>query len=172
MAMTVTSIVALLSALVACAFDVRTRRIPNALTLASAVAALVFHAITGGAEGWLTAAGGWAIGIAIFFVPFALGGMGGGDVKLLGALGAWLGPIDVMWLALYTSVVGGVLALIVAIARGYLQQAISNIWLLLAHWRVVGIRPLGDVSLAGSSGPRLAYAVPVFLGTLLTTWLR
>jgi len=170
--MNVTSVVALLIGLVACAIDVRTRRIPNALTFASAGAALLFHVTTGGSVGLLTAAGGWTVGVAIFFVPFALGGLGGGDIKLLGALGAWLGPTDAVWLALYTAVVGGVLALFVALAHGYLRQALSNIWLLLAHWRVAGVRPLGEVSLAGSSGPRLAYAVPVFLGTLITIWLR
>jgi hypothetical protein len=51
---------------------------------------------------------GWALGLLLFFVPFALRGLGGGDVKLMAALGAWLGPTDVFWAAMYTGVAGGV----------------------------------------------------------------
>jgi len=49
---------------------------------------------------------------------------------------------------------------------------LRNIYLLLMHWRVVGLRPLHEVSLAGSRGPRLAYAVPVLAGLIATIWLR
>ena len=58
----------------------------------AAAAGLVFHIFAPMGEGPTTALLRWLIGVAIFFVPFALGGLGGGDVKLLGALGAWLGP--------------------------------------------------------------------------------
>jgi prepilin peptidase CpaA len=108
----------------------------------------------------------------VFFPPFALGGLGAGDVKLLAALGAWLGPSDAVWLALYSGVAGGVLALSLALAHGYLRQAFANLRLLLTHWRVSGVGPLHEVSLAGSKGPRLAYAVPILVGTLTTIWLR
>ena len=89
-------------ALVACVTDLRSRRIPNVLTFGAATAGLVFHIFAPMGEGPTTALLGWLIGVAIFFVPFALGGLGGGDVKLLGALGAWLGPSGIFWAALYT----------------------------------------------------------------------
>jgi prepilin peptidase CpaA len=110
--------------------------------------------------------------VAFFFLPFALGGMGGGDVKLMGALGAWLGAASVVWVALYAGMAGGVLALALAAYRGYLGTALRNLWLLLTHWRVVGARPLVSLTLEGSAGPRLAYAVPIFVGILVTTWLH
>src|SRR4029450_2877695 len=72
--------------------DVRTRRIPNLLTFGAAIAALLFHVSTGGASGLITSAGGWMLGAALFFPVFALRGMGAGDVKLLAAVGAWVGP--------------------------------------------------------------------------------
>ena len=115
---------------------------------------------------------GWVVGVLVFLLPFALGGMGAGDVKLVAALGAWLGPMDTVWLGMYTALAGGVAALLLAVGRGYLRQALSNIYLLLMHWRISGIRPLHEVSLAGSRGPRLAYAVPVFGGLVATLWLR
>jgi prepilin peptidase CpaA len=165
-------IIVLSTNLAACVTDLRRQRIPNLLTFGSALAALLFHAVTGGASGALSASAGWLVGAAVFFLPFALGGMGAGDVKLVAALGAWLGPGDTLWLTLYAGIAGGVLAIVVAFARGYLRQALANVWLLLAHWRVMGLRPLNEVTLAGSAGPRLAYAVPILAGTLATIWLH
>lgn len=170
--MTMTSVMVLAIALTACVTDVRSRRIPNSLTFGGAIAAVIFHTIVSGPAGFVTASGGWVAGVLLFLAPFALGGMGGGDLKLVAALGAWLGPEQTVWIVLYTGVAGGIMALAVAAARGYLRQALSNVWLLLAHWRVAGIRPLREVSLEGSSGPRLAYALPILVGTVVTIWLR
>ena len=150
--------------------DLRSRRIPNLLTFGSAAAALAFHVFTTGPSGALTATLGWLVGCALFFLPFALGGLGAGDVKLLGALGAWLGPADALMLALYAGAAGGVLAIVVAITRGYLRQAVANIRLLLMHWSVVGIRPLDELTLSHSAAPKLAYALPVFVGVVVTIW--
>jgi prepilin peptidase CpaA len=103
---------------------------------------------------------------------FALRGMGAGDVKLLAAVGAWVGPGDVIWVALITSVAGGVIAIVVASWHGYLRTAVRNISTLLTHWRLAGVQPLEAVSLSGSRGPRLAYAVPIAVGTVVTLWLK
>ena len=159
-------------ALVACVTDLRSRRIPNVLTFGAAAAGLVFHIFAPMGEGPTTALLGWLIGVAIFFVPFALGGLGGGDVKLLGALGAWLGPSGIFWAALYTGVAGGVMAIITALASGYLRQALSNVYMLLAHWRVAGIRALPQLTLETSEAPKLAYAIPIFAGTMVAIWLK
>jgi prepilin peptidase CpaA len=98
--------------------------------------------------------------------------MGAGDVKLLAAVGAWLGPSQVVMAALATSVAGGVIALAVALGHGYLKVALSNLWMLLTHWRVMGIRPVDELTLQAARGPRLAYAVPIAIGTLVTLWLK
>jgi prepilin peptidase CpaA len=156
----------------ACVSDLRTRRIPNVLTFGAAVAGVLFHLATSGMDGGLASAGGWIVGIALLLVPFVLGSMGAGDVKLLGALGAWLGPADTVWLGLYTCVAGGVIALVVAAGHGYLRQAYRNIWLLLLYWRVSGVRPMAELTLESGSGPRLAYAAPILVGTVATLWLR
>jgi prepilin peptidase CpaA len=156
----------------ACVSDLRTRRIPNVLTFSAAGCALVFHLVTGGwnAAGWSLA--GYVAGLLLFFPFFALRGMGAGDVKLLGAVGAWIGPAQVVNAALATSIAGGVLALVIATSNGYLTTALRNVWLLLTHWRVMGVQPLDAVSLQGSNGPRLAYAVPIAIGTVVSLWLK
>jgi prepilin peptidase CpaA len=170
--MKATYIIALAVGFIACVTDLKDRRIPNVLTLGAAAGALVFHAVSGHTGGLAQAVAGWFVGAAIFFVPFALGGLGGGDVKLLAALGAWIGPVDAVWMGLYTGIAGGVLALLVAASAGYLSRALSNVWLLFSHWRVAGIRPVHEVRVEGSSGPRLASAIPVFVGMLMTIWSR
>jgi prepilin peptidase CpaA len=163
---------ALLVACIACVWDLRTRRIPNVLTLGAAALAIAVHVADAGVSGVMTSVGGWLVGMAVLFTMYALGGMGAGDVKLLGALGAWLGPIDAIWLALYTGIAGGVIALVVATMRGYLRQACGNVGLLLMYWRLAGIRPMAELTLESSDGPRLAYAVPILAGTMATVWLR
>jgi prepilin peptidase CpaA len=157
---------------VAALWDIATRRIPNALTFGAALAALLVHGYMAGWSGAGYAAAGWAAGVALFFPVFALGGMGAGDVKLLGAVGAWLGPIGAVWVALYSGIAGGVLGLVVAGFSGYLGQAFTNVWSLLMYWRVVGLRPAPELTLSTHRGPRLAYAVPIFAGLMVTLWLQ
>ena len=172
MQMTAAQLIGLGLAAVACGCDLRTRRIPQVLTLGGAMAGFAFHLAGGGWSGAASSVAGWALGIAIFLAPFALGGLGAGDVKLLGALGAWLGPGDVIWLALYAGVAGGVLALVVSLATGYLSQALANVRLLITHWIVNGVGPLPELTLEHGRGPRLAYAVPILAGTMVRLWLR
>jgi prepilin peptidase CpaA len=165
-------IASLTIASIACVTDLRTRRIPNALTFGAALAGLLYQLATGGIDGLGQAALGWVVGVVFFLLPFALGGLGGGDVKLLGALGAWLGPGDVAWLALYTGVAGGALAVVVSLNHGYLHTAIQNIKLLLSHWQVAGIAALPEITLEHCGGPKLAYAFPILTGLVATIWLR
>ena len=65
-----------------------------------------------------------------------------------------------------------VLAIAVALASGYFGRAMSNVKLLVMHWRVFGLRPLSEVSLDSSEGPRLAYALPIFAGLMATLLLQ
>lgn len=156
----------------ACATDLRSRRIPNRLTFGAAAAAFAFHLASNGFAGLGSSMAGWLVGAAVFFLPFALGGMGAGDLKLMAALGAWLGPASAIWLALYAGVAGGVLAIAVALTHDYLRQALANVWLLLAHWRVAGIQPLDELTLRHSRAPHVAYAVPIFAATVVVVCTR
>jgi len=164
------TIAVLLVATLAVAFDVRTRRIPNLLNFGAALAALSFAFIEAGLYGTMTAAAAWFLGVALFLPFFALGGMGAGDVKLLAALAAWLGPMDAVYLAVFASLAGGVAAVSVVLVRGYTRQALSNMWLMLMHWRVAGPKPVPGLTLQDGRAPRLAYAIPIAVGALCTLW--
>ncbi len=162
----------LMLSVVACGYDVRTRHIPNYLTFGGAAAALTYGLIHVGAGGIATGVLGWLTGFALFLPFFLLRGMGAGDVKLLACLGAWLGPEPAMWMALYAAIAGGVMAVIVALATGYLRQAVSNVSALLLFWRAVGISPLPELTLAEATGPRLPYAIPIATGAMAVIWLQ
>lgn len=158
-------------AVAACCFDMRTRRVPNALTLGGAVLALGYAAVRGGPVDVAAAALGWCVGLALFLPFFVLGGLGAGDVKLLACLGAWLGPESALWLALYAAMAGGVMGLIVALATGYLKQAVANVSLLFLFWQTEGIKPLPTLTLGDARGPRLPYALPIAAGVLTLYFL-
>jgi prepilin peptidase CpaA len=164
--------IALVVAALACVSDWRSRRIPNLLTFTSAIAAIACQFFLGGTGAAVVGATGWFVGIALFFPIFALGGLGAGDVKLLGAIGAWLGPSVVLRVALYSTMAGGVLALALAVRSGYARTAFRNIAFLLRYWMTVGIRPAEGLTLTEQHAPKLAYAFPVLTGVLVTLWLR
>ena len=135
--------------------DLSSRRVPNALTFPAVVAGVAAHGLLPGGQGPVFAIGGALVGLAVFLPFFALGGMGGGDVKLMAALGAWIGPAPIVWTALYGAVAGGVMAIVVGAARGYLRQAFSNIGGLLLLWSTQGMRRMPALTLEHGHGPRL-----------------
>jgi prepilin peptidase CpaA len=71
--------------------DLRTRRIPNWLTVSNLVLALVVHGCHGRLGGLIFSLEGFAAGFGVLFLLWLIGGGGGGDVKMMAALGAWLG---------------------------------------------------------------------------------
>jgi prepilin peptidase CpaA len=170
--MTIFQELAVTVAVIAAAWDLKTRRIPNTLTLGAPAVAVALNAYVGGWSAAGLSIAGWAVGLSLFFPMFALGGMGAGDVKLLAAVGAFVGPLAVVWVALFTSIAGGIIALVVASYSGYLRTAFVNLWCLVMYWRLEGARPSPDMTLATHRGPRLAYAVPVLTGLVLTLWLH
>ena len=168
--MNVMEMAALATGVIACVTDVTSRRVPNVLTATAVIAGLAAHALLPGGHGMLLALAGLAVGLAVYFPIFALGGMGGGDVKLMAALGTWIGGSAIVWTALYGAVAGGVMAIGVAVAHGYLRQALSNIGGLMLFWSAQGVRPMPALTLEHGGGPRLPYALPIFVGLVAALW--
>ena len=118
---------ALAALLVAAAgFDLAHRRIPNWLTFSGLLLGLFWHAITGGVPGLVFALEGLGVAglTALLWMAKALGA---GDVKLLGVVGVWMGPVFLLWTLLGTIFAGALLALAVVvisrIPRGRLPLA-------------------------------------------------
>jgi prepilin peptidase CpaA len=124
---------------VACWTDLTTRRIPNRVTVAGMLLGVALHAVHG--LGGLT---GSLLGVAtalLLSVPFfAAGVIGGGDAKLLMAVGAFFGPVQFLWAALAIAVAGGILALGEAVRRGMLGPVLASCGRLLLGWATFGPR--------------------------------
>lgn len=121
--------------------DLRTRRIPNYLTLGTAAAGLAYNCMSQGLPGLANGILGMLLGFAFLILPYLWGGMGAGDVKALAALGAWLGPKLTVWLFCYMGVAGGVIAVGYLAWQGILWQKIKDGWAFLLN--MVLCRPDG-----------------------------
>lgn len=119
--------VLLILLLTALYFDLTQQKIPNFLTFPVILGGLVAHTVMGSWEGFLFSFYGLLLGIALFFLPFYLGGMGGGDVKLLGAIGTLQGAQFVFQATLFTALCGGILALGYLLFKGQLGHTLKNI---------------------------------------------
>lgn len=91
-------------------WDLRCRRIPNAISGFIFLSAIVVRAIDQGGLAALSGVGVAALVVATLYRPWRLGGIGGGDVKLAAATGAWVGFAQLSWFALSTAAAGGLVA--------------------------------------------------------------
>lgn len=135
--------------------DLKTRTIPNYLTLAAALAGLTYNLLVSGWGGLADGTLGLLLGFGFLILPYILGGMGAGDVKALAALGAWLGPTGTLLLFCYMGIAGGLMALGVLIWRGLLWQGILNMFLTRDK--------MSGLSLAQKT-PGIPYGVAMALG--------
>ncbi|MDQ2798381.1 MAG: prepilin peptidase [Armatimonadota bacterium] len=140
--------------------DIRTHRVPNLLVLTGLGLGLAGHGWRGGGPGLLESLEGIAVAVPLLLL-YALGGLGAGDVKLLGAVGALMGPIFLLWTLLGTVLAGGLLALIWAMTRGVLRETVQNTVLGLHLLGAgAGVSSLASVSKAG----RMPLAPAIALG--------
>jgi prepilin peptidase CpaA len=153
--------------------DIRTKRIPNYLTFGCALAGLGYQL---GAHGWAGGVGallGTVTGVALLIVAYWMGGMGAGDVKALAALGAWLGPLQTLYLFCCMAIAGVPLIVAVFWWRGMLLAKMRLLWEVLINW--VLLRP--HTSLNKASGPGVSnksegipYAAALAMGMAIFCW--
>lgn len=99
-------------------FDLTKNKIPNFLTFPVIVWGLASHTFVSGFEGFLISFSGFLLGAALLFIPFAFYGIGAGDVKMLGAIGALGGANFIILVALYGGIVGGIMSIGYMIYKG------------------------------------------------------
>jgi prepilin peptidase CpaA len=119
---------------IAAIWDVRSRRIPNWLTGTGLVVGLGLQAWLRGVGGVREAAVGAGLAFVVYFVFFSLRAMGAGDVKLMVAVGSLTGPSNWIMIFLLTSIIGGILAVILLIIRGTLLQTGKKVLVVLGLW--------------------------------------
>lgn len=159
-------------ALVAAIFDVKSRRIPNLLTGPALVLALSLHLALDGWHGLFSALAAGFICGAVFFLFYLAGGMGAGDVKLIAAAGCFAGLPHAASLLCYTAIVGGFMALGLALLRGRLGETVNNVGYIMKHHLHQGLAPHPQLNVRNRNQLRLPYGVAIAAGCLLTIWLH
>jgi prepilin peptidase CpaA len=159
-------------ALVASVFDVKSRRIPNFITMPAFVFGLALHLVLGGWKQLLSAFAAGLICGVVFLLFYIAGGMGAGDVKLIMAVGCIAGLSHIAYLLVLTALCGGVMAIVLALARGKLQQTLMNVGEIASHHRQEGLQPHPDLNLSNAQTLRLPYALAIAGGSVLTLYFQ
>ena len=165
-------VAALVIAMIAAATDLKSRIVPNRLVAVGALSGLLLNWWSDGAAGLMASMAGAAVGFGIFLPFFLLGGMGGGDVKLMGALGACLGVISVAQTAVIAAFVGALLAVVAAAKSGVLIHTLTGAGRLLLSWLRKGPRPQPELSLDNPKALKIPYAIPIAAGAMLVVKKR
>ena len=156
----------LLIGLIAAAItDVRSSRVPNSITFSLALVGLGFHTFSDSGSGIIFSLEGLGLGLILFLGFYIYGGMGAGDVKLLAAVGAIVGPVNVFVGFLIASLLGGLYAVAVMIWHLGLAKTAERIKIILVS--MVFMKVNVAASLDETSLPRLRYALVIGLGTLV-----
>jgi prepilin peptidase CpaA len=147
-------------------YDLRSGRIPNRVTGPAMAAGLTMHWIASGRHGLTDSALAGLIAGAIFLIFFFAGGMGGGDVKLMAAVGCISGLSHLGLIVIATAIAGGAFAIVVSLCHGRLRETLQNVGALLLHYGRRGLEPHPDLNLANAHTLRLPFALPVAAGCL------
>ncbi len=138
--------------------DWRYRRIPNWLTVSGLVAGVAVNTVLTGWMGLKAALLGALLGLGLLLPLVLLRGLGAGDWKLAGALGASLGPRQLIAVLVGTVMLAGVMALAVIVWKGRLKQTLLNIAHMLAA--LLSLRlPSSEVSLDNPQSTKIPFGV-------------
>lgn len=147
--------------------DGRTRRIPNWLTVSGFLIGVSIHFLLGGRHGVLLALEGAGLGLLILLPLVLLRALGAGDWKLIGAVGAFLGPV-MLWFVLFASVlVAGAMAVVLMIWAKRVRETLRNVGLLIMGFLTFGFRAHPAISLDNPDALKLPFGVAAAIGTLI-----
>ncbi|HBP87231.1 MAG TPA: prepilin peptidase [Nitrospiraceae bacterium] len=154
---------------VAAVTDVREGRIPNWLTGSLAVFGIGVNSMEYGWTGFLLSFGGLIMGVVCLIFFYLKGGMGAGDVKLLGAIGTILGPGQVIFAFAFAAMLGGLYSLALLCNQGGMRHAWDRMFLLLSTLKVTRTIPIPGAP--NPTEPKLRYALVLGLGTVIAKTL-
>jgi len=145
--------------------DLRSRRIPNWLVFPFfGTGVLASCWFLGWHHGLVQSLSGAGLGLLLYGIFFLVGGMGAGDVKLCAAIGAWIGPSQLLFALLLTALVGGVMALGWAVWGGFLGELFQHTGDL-----VFGAKEeRGEATLTNPLRRKMPYAPAIAIGTLMS----
>lgn len=148
--------------------DLWTHKIPNIVTFPAMLTILCYYTILYGWDGFFFSSAGLLTGIALLFLPFLLGGMGAGDAKLMGVVGACLGTQHTIQAFVFIVIVGLLYAGIVMITQrqkftGYFRKLWLTAQTYLLTRQYVPVEPAA----VAVTRPKVYYGIAIAVGTLL-----
>ncbi len=155
--------------LLAAWIDYSERRVPNWLNAALIVLGFSVQGYFYGWSGLTTGLWGLLTGFGLLIVPWMMHGMGAGDVKLMAAIGVWIGPLLTLYSFAIGGVIGGAVAVIMIVSTGRLHMACANMSVILSKCsssRTV-FDEFGSAKSFGTTSQLLPYGVPLTAGTLI-----
>jgi prepilin peptidase CpaA len=158
-----------LGLVVAAVSDVRDGRIPNWLTFSLAIFGTGVQSWMHGWDGFMFSLGGLVVGLACLAFFYVKGGMGAGDVKLLGAIGTILGPGKVVVAFAIAAILGGLYSLALLFNQGGLRHIWDRVFLLLSTLKITRTLQVSGAPIPEE--PKLRYALVLGLGTMIAQTL-
>ena len=147
--------------------DWRSRRIPNWLTVSGVIAGVILHAILTGWHGVLFALAGAAVALFLLLPPVLMRLLGAGDWKLLGAVGAFLGPILILFVLVVSIFASGLMAMVQMTTAGRVRETLRNMLVLVRAVFSFGLKANHQVSLDNPNALKLPFGVAVATGTVI-----
>jgi prepilin peptidase CpaA len=162
-------------AVIAGVTDWRSRRIPNWLTMPGFLLGVLTNALAGGWAGTKDSLLGAGLGLGLLLPFVVIRALGAGDWKLVGALGAFLGPRPLLVVLIVTILVNGVMAVAMIVWKKRVAETARNFMRMLAAFATMRL-PERDLTLDNPDAVKvpfgIAVAVAVVLYTLSRIWVR
>jgi prepilin peptidase CpaA len=150
--------------LIASAIDIRSLRIPNWLTCSTLAVGISYFSIMKGYEGLLFSLAGAAAGFGLLIIAYVIGGTGAGDVKLMGAVGSFLGPRGIFMVFILACFFGGAYALFLLASNGLLLSTLKRygriIWCFIITQKFIYIPPTNK-----EKALKVRFGLAIALGT-------
>jgi prepilin peptidase CpaA len=147
--------------------DLRTRRIPNWLTVPGLCVGLAANGLLGGWHGLITALAGAGLALGLLLVFVLLRALGAGDWKLMGAVGAILGPKALIYVLLVSVLAAGAIGMVQVIRANRVVATLKNMWVLVQGFFIFGLRANPEISLDNPGLMKVPFGVAVAIATVI-----
>jgi prepilin peptidase CpaA len=152
--------------LVAAVVDYRSRKIPNWLTVPAFVAGLTLRTALLGWPGLKSALEGTGLALVLLLPLVLMRALGAGDWKLMGAVGAFLGPLMFLFVLLGSILVSGIMAVVEMARTRRVRETLHNLYVLVQGFFSFGLRANPQISLDNPELLKLPFGVAVAIATI------
>jgi len=147
--------------------DFRSQKIPNWLTVPALLLGICVHILLAGWPGAKTSFEGAGLALLLLLPVVLLRGLGAGDWKLMGAVGAFLGPVMFLFVLAGSLLVSGVMATVAMLRARRVSETLRNMWVLVRGFFSFGLRANPKISLDNAALLKVPFGVAVAVSTLI-----